>query len=201
MKRKTSLQVIEIAVFAMLGALMFLTKFLMQALPNIHLLGLFIIAITLVYRWKALAPLYVYVLIDGVVGGFAGWWLPYLYVFLPLWGAIMLLQKPVARLQKKAQTVIYMVICALHGLVFGMLYAPVQALMYGLSFKAMLAWIVAGLPFDAIHAAGNFAAASLAIPLAALMTKMQGQGSKQHGPQSGAAPLRSNLAAAEPTSL
>ena len=87
---KSRITVREIALFGMFGALMFLTKYLMQAIPNIHLLAMFIAAFTVVYRWKALIPLYVYVLIDGVVGGFAMWWIPYLYIWLTLWAAVML---------------------------------------------------------------------------------------------------------------
>ena len=40
----------EIAVFAMLGSLMYASKIIMEAAPNIHLLGVFTIAFTLVYR-------------------------------------------------------------------------------------------------------------------------------------------------------
>lgn len=55
-------------------------------------------------------------------------------------------------------------VCALHGLAFGALYAPSQALLYGLDWRATLAWIAAGLPFDAVHAAGDLAMATLAVP-------------------------------------
>jgi len=40
----------EIAVFSMLGALMYASKVLMEVAPNVHLIGVFIIAITMVYR-------------------------------------------------------------------------------------------------------------------------------------------------------
>ena len=44
----------EMAVFAMLGAVMYASKIIMEFAPNIHLLGVFTIAITIVYRKKAL---------------------------------------------------------------------------------------------------------------------------------------------------
>ena len=56
----------EIAVFGMLGAVMYLSKMLMELLPNIHLLGVFTIAFTLVYRKKALYPIYIYVILNGI---------------------------------------------------------------------------------------------------------------------------------------
>ena len=67
----------ETAVFAMLGTLMYASKVLMQALPNIHLLGMLIMTITLVYRAKALYPIYIYVFLEGLMGGFSTWWIPY----------------------------------------------------------------------------------------------------------------------------
>jgi hypothetical protein len=57
----------------------------------------------------------------------------------------MLLPK---QMPKRVSSIIYMLVCALHGLVFGILYAPAQALMFGLSFEATLAWIASGFPFD-----------------------------------------------------
>ncbi|MBQ2750786.1 MAG: hypothetical protein IJF34_13460, partial [Clostridia bacterium] len=57
-KSKTGLRIREIAVFGMLGALMFASKIIMEALPNIHLLGMFTVVFTAVYRKKALYPIY-----------------------------------------------------------------------------------------------------------------------------------------------
>ncbi len=146
----------------MLGALMYASKALMEILPNIHLLGTFIIATTVVYRKKALFPLYTYVLTDGIISGFATWWLPYLYIWTILWGATMLLPK---QLPKKIRPIVYMLLCAAHGLLFGILYAPAQALLFGLDFKGMLTWIAGGLPFDLIHGVSNFFCGMLICPI------------------------------------
>ena len=108
----------EMTVFAMLGAVMYCSKIVMEWAPNIHLLGMFTITFTIVYRMKALIPIYVYVLLNGFFAGFQ------------------------------------------------------PALMYGLNFKQMLAWIAAGLPFDAVHAIGNFAAGFLILPLVKLLRKI-----------------------------
>ena len=61
------------ALFAMLGSLMFASKIVMEALPNIHLLGMFTMAFTVVFRAKALIPIYIYVFINGVFAGFDVW--------------------------------------------------------------------------------------------------------------------------------
>ncbi len=146
----------------MLGSVMYASKLIMEFAPNIHLIGVFTIAFTVVYRKKALYPIYVYVLLTGVFNGFATWWIPYLYLWAILWGAVMLL--PV-NMPKKLQPIIYMFVCAAHGFLYGTLYAPAQALLYGLSFQKMIAWIIAGLPFDCIHGVSNFFCGILILPI------------------------------------
>ena len=167
---KPKLSIQEMAVFAMFGAVMYCSKLVMAALPNIHLLGMFTMVLTLVYRKKALVPLYVYVMLEGLFGGFSAWWLPYLYLWTVLWGVTMLLPR---NLPKKAAFVVYPIVCALHGLCFGLLYAPAQALMFGLNFEQAKAWWLAGLPFDSLHAVGNFFSGLLIVPLSDCLQKLQ----------------------------
>lgn len=172
--KKTCLRlpVRDLTVFAMLGTIMFASKVFTQILPpNVHLLGLFMATITLTYRTRALIPIYVFVLLDGVFWGFSVWWIPSLYVWLPLWGSFMFAGK--IKLPPAVQAPIFMVLSGLHGLSFGTLYAPANAFFFGLSFEGMLAWIVAGLPFDIIHAIGNLVAGSLIVPLAALLKRLE----------------------------
>lgn len=148
---------------------MFCSKQVMEALPNIHMIGMLTVLLTVVYRSRALIPLYLFVLLEGVLYGFSPWWIPYLYIWTLLWGAVMLLPR---NMPTAVAAVVYPLICALHGLAYGALYAPAQALMYGLSFEQTLAWIAAGLPFDAIHAAGNLALGLLILPLSRLLTRL-----------------------------
>lgn len=164
------LTVREAAVFSMLGAIMYCSKELMAALPNIHLVGVLTMAFTLVYRKKALYPIYIFVFITGLFMGFSTWWIPYLYVWTVLWGITMLLPE---NMPKKVATVVYITVCALHGLFFGVLYAPVQAIFFGLDFKGMLTWISAGLSFDLMHCAGNLCGAVLIVPVTALLKKAE----------------------------
>lgn len=146
----------------MLGTLMYASKMLMELAPNIHLVGVFTIAFTVVYRKKALYPIYIYVLLNGIFSGFSAWWLPYLYIWTILWGAVMLLPK---HMPKKIRPVVYMAVCAAHGFLFGTLYAPVQAILFGLNMQGTLAWIAAGLPFDFIHGVSNFFCGILIMPV------------------------------------
>lgn len=168
-QNKKNLSIKEICLFAILGALMFISKIVMEALPNIHLLGMLTIAYTIVFRKKALIPIYVYVFLNGLFAGFNPWWIPYLYIWTILWGATMLLPK---NMPKAVACVVYPLLCAMHGLLFGALYAPVQALMYHFTFKQTLTWIAAGLTFDIIHMIGNFAVGLLIFPVSIVLKKL-----------------------------
>lgn len=168
MKNKKFQKLADVIVFAMLGTVMFISKLLMEAFPNIHFLGMLTMVYTIVYRKKALIPIYVYVFLNGLYAGFSPWWIPYLYLWAILWGITMLLPQ---NMNTKTAVPVYAVVCSLHGLFFGTLYAPAQAIMYGLDFKAMIAWIIAGLPYDAIHAVGNLAAGLLILPLTEALKK------------------------------
>ena len=160
-------------VFAMLGSLMFCSKIIMEAIPNIHLLGMFIMISTIVFRYKALIPLYIYVFINGLYAGFATWWVPYLYVWTVLWAVTMLLPRRMPRLAKR---IVYPIVCCLHGAFFGVLYAPGQALLYGFGWEETLAWIAAGIPFDILHSVGDLAAGLLVLPMSELLQKLMQRG-------------------------
>ena len=66
-----------------------------------------------------------------------------------------------------------MVVCSAHGFLFGILYAPAQAILYGLDFKGMIAWIIAGFPFDCIHGISNFFSGILIVPLISILTMLE----------------------------
>ncbi|MBR2036272.1 MAG: hypothetical protein IKK03_03490 [Lachnospiraceae bacterium] len=156
----------EMTVFSMLGAIMYASKVIMEVAPNIHLLGAFIVAFTVVYRKKALYPIYIFVFLIGLFNGFNAWWLPYLYIWTVLWAAVMLLPK---KLPKMWQPIIYMSISAAHGFLYGTLYAPAQAVMFGLNFEGTIAWIIAGLPWDMIHGVSNFFCGILIVPIISVL--------------------------------
>lgn len=167
---KKCLSTYELVVFAMLGTLMFVSKLVLEALPNIHMLGVLTMVYTLVYRKKALVPIYISVLLTGIYAGFSLWWIPHLYLWTVLWAVTMLLPQNMSAKKKMA---VYPVVCALHGLFYGTLFAPAQAIMFGLSLGQMLAWIAAGLPWDLIHAAGNFFIGVLIYPLSRLLLRIK----------------------------
>ena len=167
--RNKGLSIREMAIFSMLGAIMFLSKILMEAIPNIHLLGTLTMTYTLAYRKKALIPLYIYVFLNGIYAGFALWWIPYLYIWTVLWAITMLLPK---NMKRSTACIVYAIVCGIYGVFFGVLYAPAQALLFGLDFEGMIAWIIAGSVFDVLSAVGNFVTGFLIVPLLETIRKI-----------------------------
>ena len=161
--------IFEMVLFSMFGALMFCSKLIMEALPNIHLLGMFTMVLTVSFRAKALIPIYIYVLLNGIYAGFNMWWVPYLYIWTVLWGVTMLVPKSIS---PKLARVVYPIICSLHGFAYGTLYAPAQALMFGFNFEQTVAWIISGIPFDIIHGISNIFTGLLVYPFSELIKKL-----------------------------
>ena len=155
--------------YAMFAAIMFISKLLMEFLPNMHLIGMLTLMLTLVYRARALIPLYLFVALTGVYYGFGLWWVPYLYIWTVLWGATMLVPKSIS---PKLACIVYPAICAAHGFAYGVLYAPVQALMYGFGYEQTIAWIISGIAFDITHGISNIFTGMLVLPLSLLTKKL-----------------------------
>ena len=151
---------------------MYASKMLMEVFPNVHLIGVFIVAETVVFRAKALYPIYTIVLITGFFFGFSLWWIPYLYIWTVLWGIVMLLPK---NMPPKLAPVVYALACSLHGFLYGTLYAPFQAIAFRLSFEGTVAWILTGLPWDAVHGVSNLFCGVLIVPVIKLLRLALGQ--------------------------
>ena len=173
-RRKRTL---ELVTFAMLGTILVVSRTITMVMlpPNVHILAPIMAASTIVYRWKALVPIYLFVVLDGLLNqGFTVWWYSWLYVWLPLWAMFMIAGK--IKMPVIAQVIVYGVLCALHGFSFGTLLAPYNALVFGfgLEWQGMVAWIVRGLPFDAIHSIGNLVAGTiLTVPLAMALKEIK----------------------------
>ncbi|MDO4731610.1 MAG: hypothetical protein Q4B14_05765 [Clostridia bacterium] len=166
MKNKSN--IIELSIFALISAVMYLLKLMTAFLPNVHLLTVIMIALTDTYRKKALYPIYGFIMIDGLLSGFAVWWIPYLYIWTIVWVAVMVVPK---HINKRLKYIIYTCICTFHGLCFGILYAPSQALFFGMNFNASIAWIVAGLPYDIIHGVSNLIGSFLIPVIISILNK------------------------------
>lgn len=165
----------QMALFSMFAAMMTISDQLMNALPNVHLIGMFTMVLTLVYRQKALIPIYLFVVLDGLVEGFyLSTWIMYSYIWLVLWAWTMLIPK---KTPDRVRALIYPIICALHGLAFGILTTPVALFMH--YPQSMWNWadfwklVLTGIAFDINHIIGNFFAGLLILPLSNLLFKLE----------------------------
>lgn len=145
--------IIHLAIFAMLGVIMYISDILMEFLPNVHIVGVLVAVYTIVYRFRALIPIYIYVLLNGLFSGFHFWWLGYLYIWTILWGFVMLVPR---KLSPKARCIICTVLCTLHGLSFGLLYVPVQMLTISSDIGYIISWWFKGfVTADIYNGIGN----------------------------------------------
>ena len=167
---------VDLVIFAMLAAVMFSLKVVLAGLPNIEPVSLLVIVYTAVYRVRALIPIYIYVVLEGLLFGFSVYWYGYLYVWTILWLAVMLIPRAAFAVSGKWAAVIAPLIALLSGafgLAFGLLMAPPQVYYFGFSLDKIWAWVLAGIPYDVAHACGNFAFGFAALPLVSLLKKLE----------------------------
>lgn len=162
----------DFVLLALLAALMSAGDFLFDFLPNIHLVGVLTVVTTVIYRCYALVSIYIYVLIQGIAGGFQLWWIPYLYIWDFLWLFVMIIPQ---KLPERVKNILYVVACAAHGYLFGTLYAPSQVfLFFGGDFSKMIPWIIAGIPADIIHGTSNLILGTFLIyPLTSILKRAE----------------------------
>ena len=168
--RKKTSRLRKMILMTMFGVLMFTSQQLMALLPNIHMTAMLIAVVTIVYRKWAALSIFVYVMITGLYSGFSTWWIPYIYIWALLWLMVMAVPK---RIDLKYRIPVIAAICAIHGFLYGTLYAPAQALIFGLNFSQMIAWIVSGLYFDLLHGIGNIVMSFLIYPLVKLLFMLE----------------------------
>lgn len=139
-----------IVVFALLGAVLFVSKTALAFLPNIEPVSLLVMVYASVLGWWALCPVYVYVILEYMVWGFGLWSACYLYV----WALLALCAILLRRMESPMG---WAVLGGAYGLCFGALCALVYWVAGGWQFA--LSWWVQGIPFDVLHCVGNFAMA------------------------------------------
>ena len=159
----------ELVILSLLTALAFGSKVAMSFLPNIHLVAVLLILITLRFGANAFYSAILYTMLEGLVYGFGIWWVSYLYI----WPLLVLCALP---LRKGKHRVLLSLLAAVHGFLFGALCAIPYAIAGGP--HAGIAYWVAGIPYDLIHGASNFILCMLLLPpLDRLMGRLWGHGS------------------------
>ncbi len=171
LKLKSRKAVYYTVLFPIFASIMFISDLLLDFAINVHFIGMFICVFTVVYRAKALIPIYLYVFLYGLYYGFNGYFFAYMYAWAVLWGIVMLLPK---RMNASVSAAVYASAAGAHGLMFGTLLAPISAAMAGFSLKQTLMWILTGLSADLIHCIGNTVITFwLAVPLITALKKAE----------------------------
>lgn len=156
------LNIRQIALFGVLGAMTFGAKFVMSYLPNIEPVSLFVMVMAVVMGKKALYPIYIYVAMEIMVYGLGTWNFNYLYI----WGILFIASYG---LRQMRNPLAWAILSGMFGLFFGLLCAPVDMFIGGFSY-AVAKW-ASGIGFDLLHCAGNFVIALvLFVPLRRIMT-------------------------------
>lgn len=163
----------DITVLSLLGAILVGVQVVLVPLPNIELVSLFVIVYTIVYGLKALYPVYIFVLLEGLIFGFGIWWISYLYIWTLLAVIALLCHKFDSELA-------WALVSGCFGLFFGALCA-IPYLISGGAYAAFSYW-VAGLGFDFIHCVSNFILALLLFkPLRSLLMRLKESAARPKG--------------------
>ena len=150
------LQARDLALFGLLGGVMFASKMAMAWLPNIEPVSLLVMVYTVALGRRALYPIYAYVALEFCVWGIHLWSINYLYIWLILYMAVRCFQSMHSAFS-------WAILSGTFGLCFGFLCTPVYLLSGGWSFA--LSWWISGIPWDIIHCVGNFVLALILFPV------------------------------------
>ena len=133
--------------FALLGAMTFAAKYVMSFLPNIEPVSLMVMLFAVVFGWKWVYPVYLYVVMEILFYGISLWNINYLYIW-----AVLAVTASVFRDMKHPLG--WAMVSGAFGLLFGALCGIVDVFIGGAAY-AVSKW-VSGIPFDLMHGAGNF---------------------------------------------
>lgn len=128
---------------------MFLGQYIFQFIPNIEVVSLFIIIFSLIYRYKTLYSITLFIMLMGIFYGFGLWILGYLIIWPLLCVMTIILSKYL-----KKNYFILSLFSATFSFLFGAFYAIPYIFVGGASL-AFVYWI-SGIVFDIIHMIGNF---------------------------------------------
>ena len=157
----------EVVLFGVLGALTFAAKYAMSFLPNIEPVSLMVMLFAVVFGKKWVYPVYLYVVMEILFYGISLWNINYLYI----WAVLAL---AAYFLRKMQHPLAWALLSGAFGLLFGALCGIVDVFIGGFAYAAAK-W-VSGIPFDIAHCVGNFVIALiLFVPLRKLLEKLYGR--------------------------
>ena len=161
---KSPLSVREMVLFAILGAMTFAAKYVMSFLPNIEPVSLMVMLFAVVFGWKWVYPVYLYVVMEILFYGISLWNINYLYT----WAVLAMIAYGLRNMEGSFG---WAMLSGVFGLFFGALCGIVDVFIGGFPY-AVTKWI-SGIPFDISHCIGNFVMALILFaPLRKRMEEM-----------------------------
>ena len=115
MSQNKTLSIREICLFGILAALTFAAKYVMSWMPNIEPVSLMVMLFAVTFGWKALFPIYVYVLMEILFYGLGSWNFNYFYIWAILAFAALALRNMHDRLGDSKRLLRLAVWCAVRA--------------------------------------------------------------------------------------
>lgn len=140
----------EICLYSILGALTFISKFMLSSLPNIEIISLLLIVYTITFGKHTIYPLTAYILMEFTLYGFGIWSIGYLYI----WSVLVLVTLILYNITHTTNVFLWAIISGIFGFLFGALYIPLYIVIGDIT--TAIAWWVSGIPYDIIHGISNF---------------------------------------------
>ena len=162
-KRK-SIPVGEITLFGMLGGLTCAAQIAMSPLPNIEPVSLLVMLYAVVFGWKCLYPIYVFVVLEILFFGIQLWNINYIYVWTILAFAAQMFRN-------KKNPLGWAILSGTFGLLFGFFCSFIYLFIGGPGMR--FSWWASGILYDLMHCAGNFVLALvLFMPLKGILEQL-----------------------------
>ncbi len=149
-KRKNA--AFDVALVALMVAVIVVCKFAMISLPNISLTAFWLVLFSRHFGGRVYYVVPVFTALEGLIFGFNLWWVSYLYA----WPILVLATKIFKR---NDSALFWAVVTGIFGLSFGALCAipylfTAADLKSGLTYA--ISWWISGIPWDIAHCIGNF---------------------------------------------
>ena len=152
-REKYTLKTIDVALIAILVAILEVAKMVLNSIANVELITLLFIIFTLQFGIKkTLITSMLFSILECAVWGFATCSIVYFYI----WPLLILFTHV---LRKADNKMIFTFLSGFFGLSFGMFCSIITFANGGIN--AAVSWWIAGIPYDVVHGVSNFIIALL----------------------------------------
>lgn len=143
-------KIYDICLYSLLGALIFILKFIMSPLPNIEPVSLLLIVYTIAFKKKVFYSLASYVFLEILIYGIGFWSIGYIYI----WIILIIITMSIFKINKSTNILLWSIVSCIYGMIFGALYIPLYFISGGSTFA--FTWWLSGIPYDIMHGISNF---------------------------------------------